>query len=57
MTVGEIEALGEKVGEALLLLLGAVERDTEGEPVLDRVELEHGVVDTETEVEWLTVGD
>ncbi len=55
--MGEIEALGEKVGEALLLLLAEVERETKGEPVLDRVELEHEVVETETETERLTVGD
>ena len=56
-TVGEIEALWEMVGEALLLLLGAVERDTEGEPVLDRVGLEHEVVETDTETVRLAVTD
>jgi hypothetical protein len=46
-----------KLAEVEPLQLGALERVTEGEPVLDRVELEHEVVETETETVRLTVGD
>ena len=55
--VGEREPEAETLGEVLLLLLAAGVRESMGEPVPDREELEHGEDDIMPEPERDTVGE